>query len=283
MTQKFYYRPDLNTMELVTDPGPLRPDQPTLPGFDNLPVTKQEPKTEATKLKEAELLIDKANKKTVKELTALKHWSQPETKKELSTGGYVDKDQRMYERMNLPGYETPEKADASYKKLKEMENKEKMADKWSGPKHRGVSYDHKARTLQQEEELSKKMWLEKQKLEKQKDAYDEKKFGIKQRLKNVRGPHVAELIYQNMTPYEKGIHNAEYRLKKLDNPLFNHKIESVKIPDTTPAQPEPPLKKEKDIRVVVQEWADAKLKTKLKAHDNEYGRGGITEIVREKI
>jgi len=163
------------------------------------------------------------------------------------------------------------------------EKKEKMADQWSSPSHRGPSYDHSARTLQQEEELGKKMWIEKQKAEKQKDAYDEKKYGIKQRLKNVRGPSTAELIYKNMTPYEKGIHNAEYRRKKLDNPLFNHKIESVKIPDTTSTKPEPPLKKEKDIRVVVQELADAKLKTKLKAHDNEYGRGGITEIVREKI
>ncbi len=125
--------------------------------------------------------------------------------------------------------------------------KENIADEWSGPPHRGPSYDHSARTLQQEQELGKKMWLEKQKeenksplplgmgdkyksdlrssnqkkrdawAEKKKNAYDEKKYKINQRLKNVRGPSTAELIYKGMTPYEKGSHNAEQRRKELDN------------------------------------------------------------------
>ena len=53
--------------------------------------------------------------------------------------------------------------------------------------------------------------------QKKKDAWDERKYNIKQRLKNVRGPSTAELIYKGMTPYEKGSHNAEQRRKKLDN------------------------------------------------------------------
>ena len=32
---------------------------------------------------------------------------------------YVEKEQRTYEALRLPGYETPEKSDVSYKKLKE--------------------------------------------------------------------------------------------------------------------------------------------------------------------
>ena len=40
----FYYNPSTNEMELVSNPSPLRPEQPTLPGFKNLPVTK--PKSE---------------------------------------------------------------------------------------------------------------------------------------------------------------------------------------------------------------------------------------------
>jgi len=102
---KFHYRPDLNEMHLDSDPGPLRPEQPTLPGFDNLPVTKSKP-----------------NKKPIhQQLTDLKHWAQPETRKELNTGGYVDKEQRLYENLKISGYETPEKSNVSYRKLKQKE------------------------------------------------------------------------------------------------------------------------------------------------------------------
>ena len=99
-----------------------------------------------------------------------------------------------------------------------MEKKNKIVDKWSSPSHRGSSYDHSARTLQQEEDLAKKIWIEKQKLEKQKDVYDEKKYGIKQRLKNVSGSSDWDVIWENMSPYERGFFNAERR--KHGEPLY---------------------------------------------------------------
>ena len=132
MSQKYINNPSTQELERIpgTENDPLtlgermilQPElnlmQQTLPGMENLPVTK--PESEATKLKEAELLIDKANKKTNKQLTDLKHWAQPQTKrKELSYGGYIDKEQRLYENLKVPGYETPQKSNASYKKLKE--------------------------------------------------------------------------------------------------------------------------------------------------------------------
>jgi len=61
-----------------------KPTQPALPGFENLP----------TKTPKA---------------------------KDLSYGGYVEKEQRLYENLNMPGYETPEKSNVSYKKLKDAE------------------------------------------------------------------------------------------------------------------------------------------------------------------
>ena len=65
---KFHYRPDLNEMHLDSDPGPLRPEQPTLPGFDNLPVTKSKP-----------------NKKPIhQQLSDLKNWEQKNKEKSLS-------------------------------------------------------------------------------------------------------------------------------------------------------------------------------------------------------
>jgi hypothetical protein len=33
---------------------------------------------------------------------------------------YIPKDQRLYENLKVPGYETPEKSDTSYKKLNEQ-------------------------------------------------------------------------------------------------------------------------------------------------------------------
>ena len=70
---KFYHRPDLNILESVENPSPLRP------------------------------------------------WEERTTKKADPTAGakYVEKEQRIYEALKLPGYETPEKSDVSYKKLKE--------------------------------------------------------------------------------------------------------------------------------------------------------------------
>ena len=126
---KFYYRPDLNTLESVTDPGPLRPDQPTLPGFDNLPVTKP-------------------NKKPIhKQLEDLKNEHQnPYVKaaqQNTNGGGYIDKEQRIYESLNLPGYETPEKSNVSYKKLKEKE-------KGTYPFDTPQGIDHFTKTVKEE-------------------------------------------------------------------------------------------------------------------------------------
>jgi len=122
---KFYYRPDLNTLESVTEPGPLRPDQPTLPGFDNLPVTKPNKKPIH------EQLEDLKNEHQNPYIKA----SQQNTKKELSSGGYIDKEQRIYESLKLPGYETYEKSDASYKKLKEKEKSNYPFDTPQGIDH----------------------------------------------------------------------------------------------------------------------------------------------------
>ena len=69
---KFYYRPDLNILESVENPSPLRS------------TARTEKKTDPT-----------------------------------AGAKYVSKEQRTYETLKLPGYETPEKSDVSYKKLKE--------------------------------------------------------------------------------------------------------------------------------------------------------------------
>ena len=109
----FYYNPSTNEMELKSNPSSLRPGQPTLPGFEKLPVKKP----------------------IHQQLTDLKHWAQPETKKELSTGGYIDKEQRIYESLKLPGYETAEKSNVSYKKLKEKEKSNYPFDTPQGIDH----------------------------------------------------------------------------------------------------------------------------------------------------
>jgi len=126
---KFHYRPDLNELQLDSDPGPLRPDQPTLPSFENLPVTKP-------------------NKKPIhKQLEDLKNEHQnPYVKaaqQNLNAGGYIDKEQRIYESIKLPGYETPEKSNVSYKKLKE---KEKATYPFDTPQ--GI--DHFTKTVKEE-------------------------------------------------------------------------------------------------------------------------------------
>ena len=109
--EKTLLAPELNLMSTE-----LNLNQPPLPGMESLPVTK----TKEDKLKEAELLVAKANKKTVGQLTKLKNWAQPK-RKELSYGGYIDKEQRLYENLKVPGYETPEKSNVSYGKLKQKE------------------------------------------------------------------------------------------------------------------------------------------------------------------
>ena len=156
MSQKYINNPSTQELERIpgTENDPLtlgermilQPElnlmEQTLPGMENLPVTK--PESEATKLKDAELLIDKANKKTTKQLTDLKHWAQPQTKrKELSYGGYIDKEQRLYENLKVPGYETPQKSNASYKKLKQKEKGTYFFDTPHG-------IDHVTKTLKEE-------------------------------------------------------------------------------------------------------------------------------------
>ena len=76
--EQIILQPELN---LITK---AEPTQPALPGFENLPTTKPKPK-------------------------------------DLSYGGYIDREQRLYENLNMPGYETPEKSNVSYKKLKDAE------------------------------------------------------------------------------------------------------------------------------------------------------------------
>ena len=76
--EQIILQPELN---LITK---AEPTQPTLPGFENLPTTKPKPK-------------------------------------DLSYGGYIDREQRLYENLNMPGYGTPEKSNVSYKKLKDAE------------------------------------------------------------------------------------------------------------------------------------------------------------------
>ena len=146
--EKTLLEPELKIMSTE-----LNLNQPTLPGMKNLP-TQSKPKAkepyryeswaESSKLKDAELLVASANKKSAKQLTDLKHWAQPETKrKELSYGGYVDKEQRLYENLKLPGYETPYKSNASYKKLKQNE-------KGTYPFDTPEGIDHFTKTLKEE-------------------------------------------------------------------------------------------------------------------------------------
>jgi len=98
--------------------------KPILPGFENLPVTKP-------------------NKKPIhQQLTDLKHWAQPET--DPTAGAYyVPKEQRIYESLKVPGYETPEKSNVSYKKLKEKE-------KGTYPFDTPQGIDHFTKTVKEE-------------------------------------------------------------------------------------------------------------------------------------
>ena len=116
--EKTLLEPELKIMSTE-----LNLNQPTLPGMKNLPVTKPKAKEPYRYESWAESSELKPNKKPIhQQLTDLKHWAQPETKrKELSYGGYIDKEQRLYENLKVPGYETPEKSNVSYGKLKQKE------------------------------------------------------------------------------------------------------------------------------------------------------------------
>jgi len=317
----------------------LNLNQPTLPGMENLPATKAE--SEATKLKKAELLVDKANRKTASQLQALKEYHQPETRKELSYGGYIDKEQRLYESIKVPGYETPEKSNVSYKKLKEKE-KAVTVDDWrkDNPRWKKHVADHLAKDMQTihynkdlgawqdnfgEKRKGEEVLKEQQKISKMyKDlgvpegestptglgnksmrsdirTPNQKKkdnYNIKQRLKNARGPSDWEVITKTATSWQdkqdiREIVNKNYKrdpssIAPEDRKYVDREnIEPVKIFDTTPVKPELPVKtdidREKDIREIVKKLADDRHKAELEAYDKQHGRGGITEIVREKI
>jgi|TARA_Y100000294_G_scaffold74445_1_gene70175 hypothetical protein len=326
MTQKkaepkgrdFYYNPSTNEMELVSDPSPLRPTP---------------------------------NKKPIhQQLLDLKHWAQPETKKELNTGGYVDQEQRIYESMKLPGYETPEKSNVSYKKLKQKEKGTYPFDTPQGINHvtklMKEEADHKLSPKEDKniDILNKEMKLSVLKDEiggvKKYNQYDkttypsdpeqrrrlkniadlEKSLGykspevnvpykkdtrtpvqkkrdnynIEKRLKNARGPSDWELIKQTATSWQdkqdiREIVNQNYKRDPRSIDADDRKyvdrenIEPVKIFDTTPVEPELPVKKDQDIREIVKKMADDRRKEELESYDKEYGRGGITEIVRDKL
>ena len=323
----FYYNPSTNSMELVKEPSALRPATP---------------KAEVNKKPIHQQLLD------------LKHWAQPETRKEVSAGGYVDKEQRIYESLKLPGYETPEKSNVSYKKLKEKEKgtypfdtpqgidhvtktlKEEATHKLSPKETKDIDilnkemklsvlkdeigglrkYDNLDRTSYPSDPEQRRRLKNIDKLEKslgynskeinvpyKKDTRtpnDKKRqnFNIAQRLKNARGPSDWELITKTATSWQdkqdiREIVNKNYKrdpssIAPEDRKYVDREnIEPVKIFDTTPVKPELPVRtdidRENDVRNTVKKMADDRHKAELEAYDKQHGRGGITEIVREKI
>ena len=123
-------------------------------------------------------------------------------------------------------------------------------------------------------------------------------FNIAQRLKNARGPSDWELIKQTATSWQdkqdiREIVNKNYKrdpssIAPEDRKYVDREnIEPVKIFDTTPVKPELPVRtdidRENDVRNTVKKMADDRHKAELEAYDKQHGRGGITEIVREKI
>jgi len=222
---KFHYRPDLNELELDSDPGPLRPDQPTLPGFDNLPVTKPNKKPIH------EQLEDLKNEHQNPYIKA----AQQNTKKELSSGGYVDKEQRIYESLKVPGYETYEKSDASYKKLKENENNiaynsttGKIFDAWKNEPNVRIPQKDLVNRLQKDKDLENvklPVGLGNRSMKSDPRTSNQKKFdkyNIAQRLKNARGPSSWDLIKQVATRPEdkkdiRDIINKEYKRNGMQN------------------------------------------------------------------
>ena len=123
-------------------------------------------------------------------------------------------------------------------------------------------------------------------------------FNIAQRLKNARGPSDWELITKTATSWQdkqdiREIVNKNYKrdpssIAPEDRKYVDREnIEPVKIFDTTPVKPELPVRtdidRENDVRNTVKKMADDRHKAELEAYDKQHGRGGITEIVREKI
>ena len=54
---------------------------------------------------------------------------KPLTRAEVGKGGYVPKEQRLFEKLKVPGYETPEKSDASFKHYQNMQ-KDVTGEDW---------------------------------------------------------------------------------------------------------------------------------------------------------
>ena len=90
MTQKYIYNPLTQSLEERSNPSPhissTDPKQPSLPDMDNLPIQK---------------------KPKVKEI--------PKKNDPAAGAKYIPKDQRLFENLKVPGYETPAKSDKSYK------------------------------------------------------------------------------------------------------------------------------------------------------------------------
>mgnify|MGYP001157202041 FL=1 len=106
MTQKFYHNPINDELEYM-------------PGFDeNSPKTATEKLIEKgfreKPLTDAELGIYPKNKGDGSRGVG----SMFKRKINTTGGNYIEKEQRLYENLKVPGYETAEKSDASYKQLK---------------------------------------------------------------------------------------------------------------------------------------------------------------------
>ena len=90
MTQKYIYNPLPQSLEERSNPSPHISStdlkQPSLPDMDNLPIQK---------------------KPKVKEI--------PKKNGPAAGAKYIPKDQRLFENLKVPGYETPAKSDKSYK------------------------------------------------------------------------------------------------------------------------------------------------------------------------
>ena len=297
---KFYYRPDLNSLESVTEPGPLRPDQPTLPGFDNLPVTKPNKKPIHEQLED---LKNEHQNPYIKS-------AQQNTKKELSSGGYIDKEQRIYESLKLPGYETYEKSDASYKKLKEKEKSNYPFDTPQGIDHvtkiMKEEADHKLNPRENKDIdiLNKEMKLSVLKDEiggvQKFDNLTPRSYPSdpeqNRRLKNIDklekslGYNVVEpnIPYKKdtRTPNEKKKqnYNIEKRLKNLRGPSINP-VKITEYPEVVlGSAPEVPRttinRNDKPVELIVKELADESLAREQKYWDHRYGKGGIPGLKR---
>ena len=315
--EQMILQPELNLM--------TKPTQPTLPGFENLPTTKTKPK-------------------------------------DLSYGGYIDREQRLYENLNMPGYETPEKSNVSYKKLKEVESsidkankktvkeltdlknfgRSKHQEKATYPFDTADGIDFATKTLSEEatnpkqikdnEILNKEMKLSVLKSEigglKKFDNYDPSSYPSdpeqRRRLKNIADLE-KNLGYdkrENNVPYKKDtrspaqkkrdkfnlwseikkdksygnlkdvrrIVNDEYKKHGTKNLTPDeHKYLDKKSKPVYPEvifRPEPEIssstfkKEDRPVEQIVRELADARLVREQKDWDQRYGKFGITQLKR---